>query len=72
MSEFDPAGRVVVASWACPPLRLAVPSRFGPLKNWTVPVAAVGLTVAVSVTDAPARDGLGEVVSAVVVAALTT
>jgi hypothetical protein len=43
-----------------------------PSKNWTDPVAAAGVTVAVNVTDAPTVDGFGLLVRPVVVLNLFT
>lgn len=70
ISERDPAGRVDVDPDAIPLLtttglpRLRVPSR-----NWTVPVATAGMTVAVNVTGlpCPAEDS-GDAVNTVLVA----
>ncbi len=62
---------------ATPPVKVSVPSKVGPLKNWTVPVGVPtpGLTaaiVAVSVTDWPETGKTGEKVTVVVVDAWVT
>ena len=46
----------------------AVPSEVTPSKNWTVPVAVFGVTVAVNVTGCWQTEGLGETASTVLVA----
>ena len=56
-----------VSATAEQPLMLLAPSR-----KATLPVGATPVTVAVKVTDWPTVDGLSELASAVVVAALTT
>jgi len=43
---------------ACPPARGNTPSDVAPSKNSTVPVAAPGVTLAVSVTSVPNPAGL--------------
>ena len=52
-----------------PPLRVPVPRVPVPSLNVTVPVAPLGVTVAVKVTGCPYKDGLGEAVNTVVVGA---
>jgi hypothetical protein len=55
---------------ACPPLKLDVPSKVAPSKNWTLPVGVpdnTGVTVAVKVTVCPNTDGLDDDETAVVV-----
>jgi len=56
-----------VTKVARPPLSLAVPKAVVPSRNVTVPVAAVGVTVAIKVTGCPKEDGLGEAERLVVV-----
>lgn len=65
---------VEVARVATPALRAFVPSAVEPSMNVTFPagVPLLDFTVAVSVTDWPATDGLAEEVSVVVVDASTT
>ncbi len=48
-----PTGSAEVVNWACPPLTVAEPSEVAPFKNWMVPVALDGETVAVRVTEEP-------------------
>ena len=67
-----PIASCEVAKLALPPLNVAVPSNVVPSKNFTVPVAVDGLTVAVKVTLCLRFDGLLFEVSAVVVLALFT
>ena len=61
-----PTARVEVGRVATPPLRPAVPSTVKPSRKVTLPVAVLGVTVAVNVTDWSATDGLGEEVRVVV------
>ncbi len=75
--ELLPTPRSDVLKVAVVPLRIPVPSEVEPLKNSTSPVRVpapgdVILTVAVSVTDCPNTEGLGEEVNAVAVSALFT
>ena len=63
---------VDVVSEAWPPLRATVPSEVEPSKNWTVPVAVDGETVAVKVTGCPVFAGLSLDANVIVVAALFT
>ena len=54
-----PTGRVEVAVVATPPVTATgVPMSVVPTWNWTIPVAALGATVAVRVTEVPAYWGL--------------
>ena len=53
MIEWDVAVSVEMVKGAFPPLSLAVPSVVVPSVNVTVPDAAVGVTVAVKVTEVP-------------------
>jgi hypothetical protein len=55
--ECEPTTKLDVLNVAVPPLNVPVPSVVDPSINVTVPVAADGLTTAVSVTGAP--DGAG-------------
>ena len=57
---------------ACPPLIVPVPRVVLPSLKVTVPVAAEGETVAVSVTDEPYVDGFAEDASVTAVFALFT
>ncbi|HKF49957.1 MAG TPA: hypothetical protein VKB38_21520 [Terracidiphilus sp.] len=66
--ECVPAVENEVASVAFPELSVPVPSEVDPSRNVTVPVAAEGETVAVSVTLVPVVVDVDEDVSAVVVA----
>jgi hypothetical protein len=75
--ESLPTGRVVVLKVATPPLSVPVPSVVLPSVKVTVPVGVpapgeLALTVAVSVTAWPKTAEVGEVLSAVVVAARLT
>lgn len=63
-----PAVENEVARVAFPEISGPVPSEVVPSRNVTVPVAAEGVTVAVSVTLVPVVVDVEEVVSAVVVA----
>src|SRR5688572_27327555 len=65
--ECVPTASDDVASDARPPLSAAAPMSADPLKNWTLPVAAAGATVAVNVVACPAFDGFMPDVSVVVV-----
>ena len=67
-----PVARLEVDNCARPPEIVAVPSEAVPLKNCTDPLALDGVTVALSVTADPETDGLGLLVSVVVVLALFT
>ena len=61
MIECAPTASVVIGRAAFPPLRATGPPRsVAPSLNCTVPVAVLGVTVAVSVTDCPTVDGFGE------------
>jgi hypothetical protein len=57
---------------ADPPLTGAVPIVVAPSRNWTVPVATVGETVAVKVTDWVKIDGFGAAASDTADGALET
>ena len=59
-------------SLATPPLNATVANVVVPVLKVTLPVAALGDTVAVSVTVPPAGTGFGDAVSVVVVAVFTT
>ena len=67
-----PMERAEVESVALPELRVTAPSEADPSEKVTVPVAAVGETVAVKVTDWPKVEGLTLEVRLVVELALTT
>jgi len=51
--EFVPAGRDDVVNVAAPLLIVLVPRVVDPLLNVTVPVAALGVSVAVNATGVP-------------------
>src|ERR1044071_8674180 len=70
--EWEPAASDEIAKAATPPLTVAVPSDVAPSRNCTVPVADVGATVAVNVTDCPTTDGFADEASVTVEAALFT
>jgi ribosomal protein S5 len=70
--EWLPTTSADVALVATPPESGELPSEVAPSKNSTVPVAADGVTVAVSVTLSPTTDGFGALVTAVVVLAFVT
>ena len=73
VSECVPAARVDVRMTAEPLARSAVPSVVIPSRKVTVPLELAGVTEAVRVTFWPRAAGLGEAVSATVMAsALTT
>jgi hypothetical protein len=58
---------------ATPELRVTgLPRLVAPSLNWTVPVAALGETVAVNVTDWPNTEGLADELTVVVVGVSTT
>ena len=58
LSWSVPAGSDEVCNWAVPPLTVTGPPMLAPLTwNWTVPGAAEGETVAVSVTVVPRNCG---------------
>ena len=65
MIEWDGTDSVEMVIDAFPPPRLAVPSVVLPSVNVTVPDAAVGVTVAVKVTDELYVEGLAEEASVV-------
>ena len=69
-----PTGRATVVVWAIPPLTVTgLPMSVVPASNCTVPVAALGVTVAVSVIDVPPGWGLtGDAVSTVEVGMVVT
>jgi hypothetical protein len=67
-----PRGRVELAKVAIPPDTVEVPSVVDPMLNVTVPVAPLGKSVSVKVTELPGRDGLGKEVSVDVEFALVT
>jgi hypothetical protein len=62
----------LVASVASPELSVPVPSAVVPSSNVTVPVAADGETVAVSVTLAPSATDVADAVRVVVVAVVVS
>ncbi len=70
--EWVPTARLEVESKALPPLRALMPSDVVPLKNSTLPVASLGVTVAVKVTDSAYWEGFLLEFRAVVVACLVT
>ena len=70
--EWLPTASKDVPSVDTPPESGELPSDEAPSKNSTLPVAAAGVTVAVSVTPWPTTDGFGDVVTAVVVLAVLT
>ena len=70
--EWLPNASADVLIDAVPPLNGALPSDVAPSKNWTVPVAVAGVTVAVTVTLWPTTDGFGDVVTAVAELAVFT
>ena len=63
MIECEPVKSVEIANVAFPPLIVPVPSVVLPSLKVTVPVAAVGESVAVNVTELPYVDGFNEEVS---------
>jgi hypothetical protein len=63
-----PLVRDEVGKAAVPPLSVTVPKRVVPSRNWTLPVAVLGATIAVKVTVCPKVDGLMSTESVVVVA----
>jgi hypothetical protein len=67
-----PSGSVALVSVATPPVTADVPSVVEPLMKVTVPVALVGSTVSVKVTEPPGRDGLTDEVNVDVEFALAT
>lgn len=67
MTDADPAVVKVVERVAVPEARVPVPIELDPLLKVTVPVAAEGETVAVSVTAAPTAGVEVDAVSVVVV-----
>ena len=72
-----PTANAEVDKVALPEERLAIPKVEAPSRKVTVPVGtpvpgAIGLTVAVTVTDWPNTDGFTEVVNVVEVASLIT
>jgi hypothetical protein len=70
--ECEPAASDDAEIAAEPPLTGAVPSAVAPSRNWRVPVAADGETVAVKVTDWPYADGFGVAFSATLEETLET
>ena len=66
-----PDASEVVVKEADPEVRAAEPTTVAPSRNWTVPVAEVGLTVALKVTDWPGLAGFGLAVRATVLAVFT-
>src|ERR1035438_5285555 len=58
-----PAPSDEVLSTATPPLTVALPSTVAPSLNCTVPVAALGVTAAVKVTDCPEVAGFSDEVT---------
>src|SRR5580704_4486415 len=67
MIECVPAASVMVARCATPLVTVAVPRKLPLSKNDTVPVAAVGVTVAVNVTLPPTTISAVDAVRTVVV-----
>lgn len=67
VKEWAPDVLKLVLSVALPLLKLAVPRTVVPSLKVTVPVAAVGVTVAVKAVDWPTPDGFTDEVKAVVV-----
>ena len=67
-----PAPSDEVLSTAAPPLIVALPSTVAPSLNCTVPLAALGVTAAVKVTDCPETAGFREEATATVAEALPT
>lgn len=63
MIEWGPVVNAVVANAAVPPVSGPLPSVVTPSLNVTVPVAVLGVTVAVKVTVCPERLGLGDAVT---------
>jgi hypothetical protein len=61
--ECGPPDNDDICSAADPLLAVAVPSDVAPSRNWTVPVAVAGDTVAVKVTGWPNADGFGVALS---------
>jgi hypothetical protein len=51
--ECEPTAKVDVVKVAVPPLSVPVPIDTPPSRNVTVPVAVLGVTVAVNVTAVP-------------------
>ena len=72
MIEWVPVERLEVVKAATPPLSAPVPKVVAPSRNVTGPVAVVGDTVAVKVTDCPEFDGLTLDVRPVLLLALFT
>jgi hypothetical protein len=70
--EFDPTASVEMLEVAFPALIEPVPSVVLPSVNVTAPVAVVGVTVAVNVTDEPYVDGFADEASVTVVFVLFT
>ena len=70
--EWLPAASVDVANEAAPPATVTVPSTVAPSLNCTVPVAPVGATVTLKVTDCPATAGFCEELRAALELALET
>jgi hypothetical protein len=72
VKKFDPTGMFVAANVATPLVKVPEPTEVSPSLKVTVPVAAAGVTVAVSVTLAPYVEGFSDDVSTVVEEALFT
>jgi hypothetical protein len=70
--KFDPTASVDVLYVAIPPLIVAVPSVVPAFLNVTVPVAVVGESAAMNVTEIPYVDGFADEVSVTVVLTLFT
>jgi hypothetical protein len=70
--ECVPCVREVALKDADPLASVDVPKTVAPSRNWTVPVAVEGDTVAVNVTDAPTVDGFRLLMRVVVVTTLFT
>jgi hypothetical protein len=70
--ECEPAGSDDAEIAAEPPLTGTIPRLVAPSRNWTLPVAVDGETVAVKVTDWAKIDGFGEAASDAADGALET
>ena len=68
----EPAVKADVYMVAKPPLITAVPSTAEPSRNWTPPVAELGVTAAESEMLVPKNEGFCELVSTTFEAALFT
>ena len=73
MIEWLPAVKVVIAPLvAMPPLRVPLPIVVAPSLKVTVPVAPLGVKVAVKVTEWPGADGFKDEVKAIAGVAFVT